>query len=176
MDGAFHLQRAWAFHVSTGNIYLMRRPQQTPLPCQQSLTPHRSSAALPNNSHGESRGGQAVTGGLPKALVMHVEFGAVSSERGENAWASAKRERDPCRGQSVSPEVSRGVNGHDCRTWGYTRSPPSFLLRLFTGCLRWLVPWAPQKQHSSTHMPHKLEQETTVSAPGRNHHLIRKPT
>lgn len=79
-------------------------------------------------------------GGLLKALVMHKEFGAVSSVHRENAWVSAKRQRDPCRGQSVSPEVSRGVNGHDCRTWGYTRSPPSFLLLFFMGCLQWLVP------------------------------------
>lgn len=79
-------------------------------------------------------------GGLPKALVMHKEFGAVSSEQRGNAWVRAKRERDPCRGQSVSPEVSRGVNGHDCRTWGYTHSPPSSFLLFFMGCLHWLVP------------------------------------
>lgn len=34
----------------------------------------------------------------------------------------------------MSLEVSGGVNGHECRTWGYTSSPTPALV--FAGCLR----------------------------------------
>lgn len=126
-------------------------------------TPQLAEAAKQQSR--QSRPGRAATGASRKALVMHKEFGAVSSEQRGNAWVRVKRERDPCRGQSTSPEVSGGVNGHDCRTRGYTRSPLSVLF-LFVGCLHW---------RSSPRMPRKLKQETIVSF-GWNHHLIRKQT
>lgn len=64
----------------------MRQPLQSPLPYQVSLTPHRSSAALPNNnSHGSLDEAERWTGLPEKALVMHKVFRAVSSEQRGNA-------------------------------------------------------------------------------------------
>lgn len=47
----------------------------------------------------------------------------------------------------MSPEVSGGVSGHECRTWGYTRSLPPLLCRV----LSLTHPRVPhrEKQHGS---------------------------
>lgn len=105
-------------------------------------------------------------GGLPKSScnAQGIWCRFVRARRG-NAWVRAKRERDPCRGQSVSPEVSRGVNGHECRTGGSTRSPASTSLLFFTGCLRWLVP---------EHLRAQLPSHGTQIGTGNNRRLRAK--
>lgn len=127
----------------------MRQPLQSLLPRQVSLTPRRSSPPLPNNSRGSLDEAER-RAGLPKALVMHMEFGAVSSEQRGNAWVRVKRES---RSLQRSERVPRGVRGSKWawvqNTRGYTRSLPQPLLRRVLSLTR---PRAPQsdKQHDGS--------------------------
>lgn len=159
-EGAFHLrhkqQKTWAFHVNRKRIF----NETTTAISAASLTPHRRSAATAKQQSRQSRRGRAAMRGLPKAHVMHKEFGAVSLEQRGNAWVRVKRGRDPCRGQSASSEVSGRVNGHDCSTQGCTRSR-----LVLCGCLHGLILYHLKARSS------KLKQELIVSS-RCNHHVI----
>lgn len=139
-----------------------------------SLTPRRVCQTVavvwsrPSGDEGNARKGSRNARGIRCGF---------SEQRG-NACVGVKSGRDPRRGQSVSSEVSGGVNGHDCRTRGLfpvISSPRPFfffLFPFFAGVPSLTRPLAPSGRDSAwlpSCMPRKLGQGAIVSVRRRNH-------